>query len=39
MNRLLTLHGPGARLRDAVMRLVPQTVATRALARQFRFAP
>jgi 2-polyprenyl-6-methoxyphenol hydroxylase-like FAD-dependent oxidoreductase len=36
-NRLLTLHGPAARARDAVLRLVPAALATRALAAQFRF--
>lgn len=38
-NRLLGLHGPAGRVRDAVLRLVPQAVATRALAHQFRFDP
>jgi 2-polyprenyl-6-methoxyphenol hydroxylase-like FAD-dependent oxidoreductase len=37
MNRLLGMRGPGARLRDAVMRVVPQAIATRMLARQFGF--
>lgn len=39
MHRMLTLTGPAARLRDAVLRRVPPTVATRALAAQFGFAP
>jgi 2-polyprenyl-6-methoxyphenol hydroxylase-like FAD-dependent oxidoreductase len=38
-NRLLTRSGPAARLRDAVLRAVPDALATRALARQLRFAP
>jgi 2-polyprenyl-6-methoxyphenol hydroxylase-like FAD-dependent oxidoreductase len=38
-NRLLIASGPGARLRDAALRLVPDALATRALARQLRFAP
>lgn len=38
-NRLLTRRGPAARLRDAVLRAVPDALATRALARQLRFAP
>jgi 2-polyprenyl-6-methoxyphenol hydroxylase-like FAD-dependent oxidoreductase len=37
MNRVLRLHGPAARLRDAVLRAVPQRLATPALARQFAF--
>jgi 2-polyprenyl-6-methoxyphenol hydroxylase-like FAD-dependent oxidoreductase len=37
MNRLLRLHGPAGRLRDAVLRAVPQALATPALARQFAF--
>src|SRR3954451_22747632 len=37
MNRLLRLHGPSGRLRDAVFRAVPQGLATPALARQFAF--
>jgi 2-polyprenyl-6-methoxyphenol hydroxylase-like FAD-dependent oxidoreductase len=37
MNRLLRLHGPAGRLRDAVFRAVPQGLATPALARQFAF--
>lgn len=39
VNRAFGLRGPGARLRDTVLRLVPQAVATRALARQLRFDP
>jgi 2-polyprenyl-6-methoxyphenol hydroxylase-like FAD-dependent oxidoreductase len=37
MNRLLRLHGPAARLRDAALRAVPRALATPALARQFAF--
>ncbi|HXV94342.1 MAG TPA: FAD-dependent monooxygenase [Pseudonocardia sp.] len=37
MNRLLGLSGPRARVRDALMRAVPQAMATRALVAQFRF--
>ena len=36
-NRLLRLQGPAGRLRDAVLRAVPQALATPALARQFAF--
>jgi hypothetical protein len=39
MNRLLRLHGPAGRLRDAVFHAVPQRLATPALARQFAFDP
>lgn len=38
-NRLLCLRGPRAALRDTALRLVPQAVATRTLAKQFRFGP
>src|SRR5436305_9881223 len=38
-NRLLTLRGPRARVRDTVMWLVPQAAATRTLARQLKFEP
>jgi 2-polyprenyl-6-methoxyphenol hydroxylase-like FAD-dependent oxidoreductase len=38
-NRMLGMRGPQARLRDTVMRLVPQAAATRMLARQLRFEP
>jgi 2-polyprenyl-6-methoxyphenol hydroxylase-like FAD-dependent oxidoreductase len=37
MNRVLRLTGARARLRDAALRCVPQALATRALAAQFRF--
>jgi 2-polyprenyl-6-methoxyphenol hydroxylase-like FAD-dependent oxidoreductase len=37
MNRLLRLHGPAGRLRDAVLRAVPQSLDAPALARQFAF--
>jgi 2-polyprenyl-6-methoxyphenol hydroxylase-like FAD-dependent oxidoreductase len=37
MNRLLTLRGPGGRVRDAALRLLPRGPATRAMAAQFRF--
>jgi 2-polyprenyl-6-methoxyphenol hydroxylase-like FAD-dependent oxidoreductase len=37
INRLLRLHGPAGRLRDAMLRAVPQPLATSALARQFAF--
>ncbi|WP_433284312.1 FAD-dependent oxidoreductase [Pseudonocardia sp. CA-142604] len=37
MNRVLRLTGARARLRDTVLRSVPQALATRALAAQFRF--
>jgi 2-polyprenyl-6-methoxyphenol hydroxylase-like FAD-dependent oxidoreductase len=37
MNRLLRLRGPAGRLRDAILRSVPQALATPALARQFAF--
>lgn len=36
-NRMLGLTGTPARLRDAVLRMVPDGLATRALARQFAF--
>ncbi len=39
MNRLLRLHGPAGRLRDAALRAVPKALATPALARQFAFDP
>ena len=39
MHRLLGLRGPAARARDAVLRLVPAALSTRALAGQLRFAP
>jgi 2-polyprenyl-6-methoxyphenol hydroxylase-like FAD-dependent oxidoreductase len=38
-NRLLGMAGPGARLRDAVFRMVPTAMGTRAIAAQFRFEP
>jgi 2-polyprenyl-6-methoxyphenol hydroxylase-like FAD-dependent oxidoreductase len=38
-NRLLGLHGPAGRIRDAVLRLVPASLSTRALAAQLRFTP
>jgi 2-polyprenyl-6-methoxyphenol hydroxylase-like FAD-dependent oxidoreductase len=38
-HRALTLRGPAARLRDTVMRLVPTSLATRALAAQLAFDP
>ncbi len=38
-NRMLTLAGPPARLRDAGLRLVPRALATRVLAHQLRFVP
>jgi 2-polyprenyl-6-methoxyphenol hydroxylase-like FAD-dependent oxidoreductase len=38
-HRMLTLHGPAARLRDAVLRRVPSRSATRALASQMRITP
>jgi hypothetical protein len=37
MNRLLRLRGPAGRLRDTVLRAVPQALATSTLARQFAF--
>jgi 2-polyprenyl-6-methoxyphenol hydroxylase-like FAD-dependent oxidoreductase len=39
MHRLLTLRGPAGRLRDAGLRLVPSSPATRALAAQMQFTP
>lgn len=39
MNRLLGLSGPRARLRDGVLRRIPEALATRALTAQFRFDP
>lgn len=39
MNRLLGLHGIPARARDAALRLVPPSVATRTLIRQYGFDP
>ncbi|MCO1656021.1 FAD-dependent monooxygenase [Pseudonocardia humida] len=38
-HRVLTLRGPGARLRDTAMRLLPAGLATRALAAQLAFDP
>lgn len=39
MHRLLGLRGPRGRVRDAVLRMVPAALSTRALAGQLRFAP
>jgi len=36
MNRLLTLSGPAARLRNLGLRAVPSALATRAMIRQLR---
>jgi 2-polyprenyl-6-methoxyphenol hydroxylase-like FAD-dependent oxidoreductase len=38
-NRVLGLRGPRARVRDLLMRLVPQSAATRTMARQLKFEP
>ncbi|MGH3904486.1 MAG: FAD-dependent monooxygenase [Pseudonocardiaceae bacterium] len=38
-HRIMTLTGSRARARDATFRLVPRALATRTLARQFRFEP
>ena len=38
-HRLLTLRGPAGRLRDAGLRLVPSSQATRAMATQMQFTP
>jgi 2-polyprenyl-6-methoxyphenol hydroxylase-like FAD-dependent oxidoreductase len=38
-HRLLTLHGMAGRVRDSALRLVPNPLATRAMAAQMRFAP
>ena len=38
-NRVLGLRGPRARARNLLMRLVPQSAATRTLARQLKFEP
>jgi 2-polyprenyl-6-methoxyphenol hydroxylase-like FAD-dependent oxidoreductase len=39
MNRLLTLTGPPARVRNLALRAVPPALATRALIRQLRMSP
>ncbi|MGH3565974.1 MAG: FAD-dependent monooxygenase [Pseudonocardia sp.] len=39
MNRMLGLTGSPARARNTAFRLVPRSLATRAMARQFRFSP
>jgi 2-polyprenyl-6-methoxyphenol hydroxylase-like FAD-dependent oxidoreductase len=39
MHRLLTLRGQAGRLRDAGLRLVPSSQATRAMAAQMQFTP
>jgi 2-polyprenyl-6-methoxyphenol hydroxylase-like FAD-dependent oxidoreductase len=38
-NRKLTLHGPRAAVRDALLRCVPAPLATRALVTQLHFDP
>jgi 2-polyprenyl-6-methoxyphenol hydroxylase-like FAD-dependent oxidoreductase len=38
-HRLLTLCGMAGRVRDSALRLVPKSLATRAMAAQMRFAP
>src|SRR3954454_16418519 len=38
-NRMLTLHGPRAAVRDALLRCVPAPLATRALVTQLHFDP
>ena len=38
MNRLLTLTGPAARLRNLALRAVPGALATRAMIRQLRMS-
>jgi 2-polyprenyl-6-methoxyphenol hydroxylase-like FAD-dependent oxidoreductase len=38
LNRLFGLTGPAAAVRDTLLRLIPAALATRVLARQFRFA-
>lgn len=38
-NRMMTLTGPGARVRDTAFHRVPAALATRAMAWQFRFDP
>jgi 2-polyprenyl-6-methoxyphenol hydroxylase-like FAD-dependent oxidoreductase len=38
-NRMLTLRGPGALVRDALLHLIPGRVAARAMAPQLRFTP
>lgn len=38
-NRMLTLRGPAARARDIVLRHLPVTPVTRAMAAQLRFSP
>jgi 2-polyprenyl-6-methoxyphenol hydroxylase-like FAD-dependent oxidoreductase len=38
-NRMLTLHGPRAAVRDALLRGVPTALATRALVTQLHFDP
>lgn len=38
-NRVLTLRGPAARARDAVLRRLPVMPVTRAMAAQLRFSP
>ncbi|MGI5130396.1 FAD-dependent monooxygenase [Pseudonocardia sp. CA-107938] len=38
-HRVLGLHGPRARARDLLLRLVPQAAATSAMARQLKFQP